>query len=194
MKHEHLSIPEPLATPQASPVAPRAGWWQRFESSALVGFATLLFLGSTAIMLIEGGSRSLFDESFFWAEESVRYLMVWAFFLTLGAAGTAGNHIRTELLVDRMPPGVRKTMHVLASLVGIGFGAGLFYASLPQVHRYYTMGMMTESNLDLPVWLLFLAMPLGALLLLAYYVRCLARALRGEDPYASAHGPTGYEL
>lgn len=194
MKHEHIPASAPTNALPGTATKPRQDWWQRLESGALVSFATVLFLCSTAIMLIEGGSRSLFDESFFWAEESVRYLMVWAFFLTLGAAGTAGNHIRTELLVDHMPPGIRKAMHVLASLVGIGFSGALFYASLPQVQRYYTMGMMTESNLDLPVWILFLAMPLGALLMLAYYARCFVRAVRGEDPYASAHGPTGSEL
>ncbi|CAM5525812.1 Ectoine/5-hydroxyectoine TRAP transporter small permease protein UehB [Thauera mechernichensis] len=172
----------------------RAGIWERIESGALLGFATILFLAATAIMLIEGAGRSFFDESYFWAEEAVRYLMVWAFFLTLGAAGTAGNHIRTELLVERMPAGIRRAMNMLASVAGVVFSGALLYASLPQVHRYYTMGMMTESNLDLPMWLLFLAMPLGALLLLAYYLRCLVRVLRGEDPYAATHGPTGSEL
>lgn len=189
-------LPSQGTTPFSGNAAaePRKGFWQRLESGALVSFATVLFLIATAIMLMEGTSRSLLDESYFWAEESVRYLMVWAFFLTLGAAGTAGNHIRTELLVERMPPAVQRVMHVLASMVGIGFSGALFYASLPQTYRYYTMGMMTESSLDLQLWILFLAMPLGALLLLAYYLRALRRALRGEDPFASTHGPTGSEL
>lgn len=172
----------------------KAGIWVRFETGALLGFATILFLTATAIMLVEGVGRSFFDESYFWAEEAVRYLMVWAFFLTLGAAGTAGNHIRTELLVERMPAGIRKAMNVLASVVGICFSGALLYASFPQIHRYYTMGMMTESNLDLPMWFLFLAMPLGATLLLVYYIRCLISVLRGEDPFTATHGPTGSEL
>lgn len=188
---------QPAASAGSSGAGTRAvgaGLWVRFESGALLGFATLLFLTATAIMLMEGAGRSFFDESYFWAEESVRYLMVWAFFLTLGAAGTAGNHIRTELLVERMPAGIRKAMNLLASAVGAGFSAALMYASIPQLHRYYTMGMMTESSLDLPMWFLFLAMPLGAALLLAYYLRCLVRVLRGEDPFATTHGPTGSEL
>lgn len=172
----------------------RASVWERIESGPLLSFATGLFLVATAIMLIEGVSRSFFDESYFWAEEAVRYLMVWAFFLTLGAAGTVGSHIRTELLVEHMPLGIRKAMNMLASVAGVVFSGALLYASFPQVHRYYTMGMMTESNLDLPMWILFLAMPLGALLLLAYYLRCLVRVLRGEDPYAATHGLTGSEV
>jgi len=189
MKGEPVELAPPAGVGKA-----RTSLWVRFESGALLGFATVLFLTATTIMLMEGAGRSFFDESYFWAEESVRYLMVWAFFLTLGAAGTAGNHIRTELLVERMPAGVRKAMNVLASVVGVCFSGALLYASLPQVHRYYTMGMMTESSLDLPMWFLFLAMPLGATLLLVYYIRCLVGVLRGEDPFTARHGPTGSEL
>lgn len=162
---------------------PRRSLWLLFERKVLLRIATCMFLVAIAVMLFEGISRAFFDESWFWAEEAVRYLMVWAFFLTLGAAGNAGHHIRTELLVERLNPRLRKFCHVLASFIGVAFCALLFYASLPQVHRYYTMGMMTESNLDLPVWLLFLVMPLGALLYLTYYLRCLTRAWRGADPF-----------
>lgn len=171
----------------------RRSLWLAFERKVLLNVATVMFLVATAIMLFEGISRAAFDSSSFWAEEGVRYLMIWAFFLTLGVAGNAGNHIRTELLVERLGPRLQKACHVLSSLVGVAFCGLLFYASLPQVHRYYTMGMMTESNLDLPLWLLFLVMPLGALLFLAYYLRCLVIALKGNDPFGNGE-ITGSQL
>jgi TRAP-type C4-dicarboxylate transport system permease small subunit len=180
----------PASLHQHALARPRRNW-RRLGGRLLHNVATCLFIVSIVVMLFEGLSRAIFDRSWFWAEESVRYLMVWAFFLTLGVAGSAGHHIRTELLVDHLGPRLRKTCHVLASLVGVLFCGLLFYASLPQVHRYYTMGMMTESNLDLPVWLLFLIMPLGALLYLAYYLRCVMRAWRGEDPFTNPDKPEG---
>lgn len=167
--------------------------WLLFERKVLLNLATILFLLATAIMLFEGICRAAFDSSAFWAEEGVRYLMIWAFFLTLGVAGHSGNHIRTELLVEHLGPRLRRLCHVLSSLVGVLFCGLLFYASLPQVHRYYTMGMMTESNLDLPLWLLFLVMPLGALLFLSYYLRCLVIAVKGGDPFGSG-GISGSQL
>lgn len=179
------STPVPL--PEASkplPHPPR-GLWMLFERKVLLNIATVMFLLSTLIMLYEGFSRAVFDSSSFWAEEGVRYLMIWAFFLTLGVTGNAGHHIRTELLVEKLGPRLKSACHVLSSLVGVAFCGLLFYAALPQVHRYYTMGMMTESNLDLPLWLLFLVMPLGALLFLAYYLRCLVIALKGQDPFGN---------
>lgn len=184
----HAPVPQ-----RALPSSGRAGW-QLAGGRLLHNIATCLFLLSIVVMLFEGLSRAVLDLSWFWAEESVRYLMVWAFFLTLGVTGRAGHHIRTELLVDHLGPRLRKACHLIASLVGVAFCSLLFYASLPQVHRYYTMGMMTESNLDLPVWLLFLIMPLGALLYLAYYIGCVVRAWRGEDPFTNPEKAEGSPL
>lgn len=171
----------------------KRSWWDRFESGPVLTIASILFGASTLIMLSEGLNRSLRDVSFFWAEESVRFLMLWAFFLTLGVAGRRGHHIRTELLVDHVPHGPRRVMHLLSVAAGLLFAAVLFGASLPQLARYYTMGMMSESDLDIPQWVIFLAMPLGASLLFGYYVHCLLVFLRGGDPF-TPHGITGSDL
>lgn len=173
--------------------APRGGWWDRLESGPVLDFSALLFLASTLVMLSEGLNRSFRDVSFFWAEESVRYLMIWAFFLTLGAAGRHGHHIRTEMLVDAMPPEVRRGMHFASVVAGVAFSVVLFASSLPQLVRYYTMGMVSESNLDIPQWIVFLAMPIGAALLGGYYARCFVVLLRRGDPFVS-RGPTRPEL
>ena len=172
---------------------PRRSWWDRFESGPVLTLAGVLFTASTLIMLSEGLNRSFRNVSFFWAEESVRYLMVWAFFLTLGLAGRRGYHIRTELLVDHVAPRARRIMHFLAIVAGILFSIALFAASLPQLMRYYTMGMMSESDLDIPQWVVFLAMPIGSALFCGYYARCLIAFFRGRDPFAT-QGPTGSEL
>lgn len=169
------------------------GWWDRFESGPVLTLASLLFVGSTLVMLSEGLNRSLRDVSFFWAEESVRYLMIWAFFLTLGIAGRRGLHIRTEMLVDAVPPRWRRLMHLTAVVAGLVFAAVLFGASLPQLLRYYTMGMMSESSLDIPQWVIFCAMPVGATLWFGYYLRCLLVWWHGGDPFTTG-GITGSEL
>lgn len=180
--------------PAALAAAPsRGGLWDRFESGPVLTVASLLFIASTLVMLSEGLNRSIRDVSFFWAEEAVRFLMMWAFFLTLGIAGRRGLHIRTEMLVDAVSPGVRRAMNLAAVLAGLVFAAILFGASLPQLIRYYTMGMMSESNLDIPQWVVFCAMPLGAALWFGYYLRCFLVWWHRGEPFASA-GPTGAEL
>lgn len=171
----------------------RRNAWDRFESGPVLGVAAILFVASTLVMLSEGFNRSFNDISFFWAEESVRFLMIWAFFLTLGIAGRRGYHIRTELLVDHMPPKIRRAMHFAAVAAGLLFSAVLFGASVPQLLRYYTLGMMSESTLDIPQWVVFLAMPIGAALFFGYYLRSLMVVWRGGNPFTSV-GRTGAEI
>lgn len=179
----------------AEEAAPRRrGWWVRFELGPLLNVATVLLVIGTAVMMVEGVSRSFLGVSHFWAEETVRYLMVWAFFLTLGAGGSSGNHIRTDLMLRYLPASVHPLLHFLASLIGAVFGGTLIWSSWPQLERYYTMGMMTESNLDLPMWVLFLAMPLGGALLTIYYLRCMVKAIRGRNPFASEGSHPSQEL
>lgn len=176
----------PLPTDDVSPgQAPhrRRGAWARFENGPLLSIATLLLVASTGVMLLEGFSRALFDRSFFWAEESVRYLMIWAFFLALGAAGRRGYHIRTDMLPASVGVAARRAMNVAAMLAGVAFCGLLVWASWPQLHRYYTMGVVSESSLNLPEWAVFAVMPLGAALWLVYYLGGLLRAARNEDPF-----------
>ncbi len=150
-----------LADPPPRGGSAPGGLWQRFEQRILLNIATALALLATGIMLLEAISRSALSHSYFWAEESVRYLMIWAFFMTIGCAGRAGHMIRTEMLVERLSPRLRQVAAIATTALGVLFSGVLLYASIPQVLRYRSMGMMTESNLDLPMWVLFLAMPLG---------------------------------
>jgi len=147
--------------------------------------ATVLMLAGTCIMVLEGFSRFFLGVSYFWAEESVRFLMLWAFFLTLGIAGLRQYHIRTELLVAKLPPKVQKATWVLACLLGMLFSWILGYSSIAQVQRYYTIGMLSESNLEIPMWIVFLAMPVGGIAMFLYYAQALWYAIRWADPFGS---------
>lgn len=162
-------------------------WLVLFERHVATNVAALLMIFSTAVMTFEASSRVFFSQSYFWAEELVRFPMVWAFFISLGAAGRAGHMIRTEMLVDRMPPVIRRLMNIVSTALGVVFCGVLFYAAIPVITRYYTMGMKTDSSLDFPMWILFLAMPIGATLAGTYYFTILIDAIKGQDPYAPVH-------
>jgi len=176
-----------------APLPVRGGWWDRFESGPVLTLASVLFVCSTLVMLSEGLNRSLRDISFFWAEEAVRFMMLWAIFLTLGATGRRGLHIHTDLLLNAVNPATRRVLSLVAVVAGLLFTGVLFGGSLPQLIRYYTMGMMSESSLDIPQWVVFCVLPIGAALWFGYYLRCLFVWWRGGDPFHSA-APTGAEL
>ncbi|NLY34085.1 MAG: TRAP transporter small permease [Alcaligenaceae bacterium] len=148
--------------------------------------ATVFLLLSTSIMIVEGLSRFFFNVSYFWAEELVRFLMVWAFFLTLGIAGFRFYHIRTELLVQRLSAGMQKVTWLLAGVAGMVFAGILFYSSIFQVMRLHKMGMVSESNLEIPLWIVSLA-------LFMYYFMVAVYAWKRVDPFVSDEPEEGID-
>lgn len=154
-------------------------------SKIVLSVSTLMMLTGTLIMVVEGFSRFFLGVSYFWAEEAVRFLLVWAFFLSLGIAGFRQLHIRTELLVSKLPPVFQKASWILACSMGLIFASILAYSSIAQVRRYYTIGMLSESNLELPMWIVFLAMPVGGTALFIYYAYALWYTIRWGDPFGS---------
>ncbi len=168
-----------------SPDRPRAAFAQLGITSRIVlAVATAASLSAMTLMIFEGFSRLLANVSFDWIEELVRYLVIWAFFVTIGIAGFRHCHIRTELLVQRLPRRVQRLCWILACLVGIAFAIILGYSSLNHLERFYASGMVSESTMELPMWLVFLAMPIGAIALFLYYALALRHALRWRDPFA----------
>ncbi|GAB3678145.1 TRAP transporter small permease [Salinisphaera aquimarina] len=168
--------------------------YARFEKKYVLSVATIMLLAATAIMLMEGIGRTFFDTSFFWAEESVRYLVLWAFFLTLGCAGHAGQHIRTDLVVEHLWTPLRRVASAVACLLGMVFCGMLIYAAIPQIERYHSLGMLTDSSLNLPLWVLFLVLPVGAFLWGLFYLHGLMRVLSGHEAFVNSHDDTALDM
>ena len=161
------------------------------ESRVLWPIATVILLVAVSIMMFEALGRFFFSSSFFWAEEAVRFLVVWSMFLTMAIAGRQNRHIRTEILVSRLPPFFRRLANGIACLTGVAFSGFLLWGSGIQLQQYHWLGMMTESTLDLPMWVIYAVVPIGAALLLAHYVGSLASVVAGHDPFAGNDHDSG---
>lgn len=149
----------------------------------VLGLATVALLVAMALMIYEGSRRYVADTSYDWIEEVVRFLLIWAFFATLGIAGFKHCHIRTEMFLARLPHWAQRVTWLFACLVGMAYSALLGGSSIAQLQRYYATRMVSDSTLELPMWPVFLALPVGSALLFAYYIVAWCYAWRGEDPF-----------
>ncbi|WP_162906649.1 TRAP transporter small permease [Algihabitans albus] len=171
---------ELLLTPPEVRVLPRV--WVFFEENILLNLATAFMAGAMVVMFYEATSRSLLSESHWWAEELVRILVVWSVLLTLGTASRKHHFIRMDLLVRRLSSRWQRAAGFLNALVGLGFSTLLIVAGLREVQHLHFTGMLTDSNLYLPLWLVRLAMPVGGMLYALYFLGNLYALLRGHDP------------
>lgn len=110
-------------------------------------------------------SRYFFHTSLSHTEELVRYLFVWATFL--GAAGAAyrGKHLSLSTSLNYLPEVARKIVRIIIFACALVFAGLILLFGIRVVWLQQTTGQTTAA-LGMPMWIVGLAVPFGALLLL----------------------------
>jgi C4-dicarboxylate transporter DctQ subunit len=147
--------------------------------------ATLALM--TTVTFVEVVRRYFFGASFPWAEELVRFLLVWTTFLGGSAAFYHGNLICFDLFIGKLSP-PKQTGAALASallvfvILGFFFYYGLAYA-LSRPIRF-----QRSPGLNLPMIYVYISIPVSMGLMLFYNLCAVLRLWRrkagngGEKP------------
>ncbi len=126
-------------------------------------------------------ARYVFNSPIAWAEEFARYAFVWVVFLGAVACTKQKRHIIIDVLIGALPRRVRGGMLVFADLLIIGLMAALIYYGWV----FTTMSTEPTSMMEIPQYLIYVAVPLSAALVLVYTLgdirRNFTEAVRGGD-------------
>ena len=125
----------------------------------------IALLAAMAIMVFANVAlRFLTDHSILWVEEASRYAMVWLTFIGAGPVLRYGGHIGIDTLQQRLPKHAPVIRAAIFMLLAIFFAAmvviGARYASLTWAQ--------TTPVMEVPIGAVYLAMPVGFLLMLAH--------------------------
>ncbi len=113
-------------------------------------------------------------------EVTEKYLMVIADYLGASYTYRGGSTIRITLLVDRLPHGVKMALQVFAQIFSICYGFFLIVPAVEAVFRVYEQ-KITLSSPPLPLWVPFMAIPIGLLLMSLFMLRDLPRVRAGRS-------------
>jgi TRAP-type C4-dicarboxylate transport system permease small subunit len=153
-------------------------YWRRFEA-AVIGTLVVLAL---AIFLYGSLARS-FAPSFAvdWSEEVTIYLIVWATLLSGGAITADRAHVSANMLGHLLSPLAQRRLQVSIDVVLLGFCGVMFWLGIEGVLFAHMLDERSASTLQAPqAWVLYLALPLGMLLIGAR----LALSLFVDRPHA----------
>lgn len=146
----------------------------------------LLLIGITLLVLVAAAVRylGLSPGSLHWVSELTRFGIIWLVMLGAAVAHDQGAHVAIEIS-SRIPPAIRRPMEIAGAILVVAFLAVLVASGLELSMR--TMRQVTPA-LGMPVGYAYLALPVGALLML---VQSLLFAVRpdlrvNEDPMAEA--------
>ena len=127
----------------------------------LRSICVLILASYLILVLLQVFFRYVLNESLFWAEEAVRFSMVWSVLLGSALVARDRAHIRIDLVESLLPAPARRILLVLLDLLMIVFMVVLAVAGVQFAGRSM---MQTSPSLNLPMWLVYCAVPVGAVL------------------------------
>ena len=126
--------------------------------------------------------RFLTDHSILWVEEVSRYLMIWLTFLGAGLVLRYGGHIGIDTLQERCP-GIALWIRVAIFGVMLAFFAIMLWLGI----RYVALAWsQTTPILQIPIGVVYLAMPIGFALLLIHALLMAMPYVRARQVLADA--------
>ena len=149
-------LPGPLQRRVASgPVAVLVGRVR----AALTALSVALLASYFVLILLQVFFRYVINESIFWAEELVRFLMVWGVLISSALVAAARGHIRVEVLELMLPPSGRKIVVGISNALCIAFSLILLYSAIQLMDRSW---LQQSPLLEVPKYTVYMAIAVGA--------------------------------
>lgn len=118
-------------------------------------------LGIAALTVANVLARSLLGRSIVYAEEVSQFLMVLVTFVGLGYAAAKGRHIRMTALTDALPSRARKALMLLVTSTTAALLFVLAYLGVDYAAGTVRVLGSVSPALRVPLWIVYLAAPLG---------------------------------
>ncbi|MHC1761172.1 MAG: TRAP transporter small permease [Negativicutes bacterium] len=126
---------------------------------------TITLIGMIILIFAQVVARYLFNMPFSWTEELARHLMIWAAFVGSALAYRRNAHLGVDLLIDVMSANWRRIV-----LIAVHTGIAAFALFLCVMGSQVVARTMVQSSsaLSIPMGLIYLAIPVGAALMLSF--------------------------
>ena len=139
----------------------------------------VLLTTASLVLFINVVARYVFNWGFPWAEELVRYEIVWMVFLGGSAAARQGLHIGVDIVVKFAPRPLRKVTEALINLISLVFCLLVLFYGAKLIIQTRMFGQVSPA-LQVPMWLVQLAIPVGGGLMALRFAQQLWHVFRGE--------------
>ncbi|KFI25858.1 C4-dicarboxylate ABC transporter substrate-binding protein [Haematobacter missouriensis] len=107
-----------------------------------------------------------------WAQEACIYLFVWMAKFGAAYGVRIGIHVGVDLLVNKLEGRSKKIMTIIAMSGGILFTAIVTWIGTKFVWHTY-LGGQISADLEIKMWLVYLAVPLGSALMCFRFIQAL---------------------
>lgn len=138
--------------------------------SSFMAAATLVAFTAVALRYATGGGIS-------WAQELTIYLFIWMAKFGAAYGVRTGIHIGVDFVVNAASPPIKRILVITAMLLGVIFTGVIAFFGARWVIFIYGTGQISP-DLEWPMWIIYLAIPLGSSLMCYRFLQALTLFLR----------------
>jgi TRAP-type C4-dicarboxylate transport system permease small subunit len=148
----------------------------------LSGLLAAFFLLSIGVLVISQVFGRFFDVLIPSADDFARLCMAASSFLGLAYTMRQGGHIRVNLLLSKLPPGLARRMEIFCLLSGVLLMGYFSYFCVEMVRDGILFPDYTIGLIPIPKWIPQVGMTVGISLLFVSLVDDLVCVLMGQIP------------
>ena len=152
------------------------GFLDKYAEAGLM----ILFMGVTSVIIFaQVIARYGFQSSLSWSEEVSRYMFIWLIYLGISYAVKTDRHIRGDILLtsNLLSETGKKILCLIADCIFLGFAIVMAYIGFEVASVVARRGQITAST-EIPMWVIYLAVPLGYALCTIRLVQRLRHCIR----------------
>lgn len=124
-------------------------------------------LSGAVVLFINVILRNL-GSSLVWAEEYAKFAIIWITFGGCGAAVREKAHMSISAFYDVLKPTGKKVLDIFINVVGLAFSVFMLYYGSMLVQKVLVTNQ-TSPTMQLPMWIIYISVPIGAALMLLRY-------------------------
>ena len=147
-----------------------------FKYLTVALFAAVVVVTSAQVI-----ARYVLNNSFTWAEETARYLFVWATMIAAGLGFREGAHLSLDILEEKLSQRMNLILLILSSILVFFFCFTLIvYGTKLVIHNLTILSPALKISLAIP----YAGIPLGGVIILLFYMEAAVLKMK-----AIAAGP-----
>ena len=152
----------------------------RGAAHVALGLSAAALLASLVVIVYGVVRRYVFNTPVAWTDELVGYLLVASVMLAAADALLGGEHISVDIVTERLGARARRIAYLFGLVAVAASGILLMVEGLGMVRFSRQVGLRSNGDLAVPLWIPQSLVPLGALLLLLAAVAAFVGAWRGD--------------
>ena len=148
-----------------------------FLKEAILWLATIIVAIIVLALFLSAFTRYVSGVGYDWFIELPPVLTSWLVFPLIGPLLIEGKHIKVDFISSYIGEKNKSKLRLFVAVIALLSGIIFFKAGVEATQLYFNLGQKMELEIDIPIWWMYLAFPIGFLILILFSIQMICEEL-----------------